>query len=171
MRRSVASGRRFSKTSSTSSKSFARSLHKPRASLRYDTISKPALMAWNKNALCIASRTGLLPRKENDILLTPPLQRAPGQTCLISRTASINQPRSCLCSSMPVATVKIFGSKMISEDPYRHLRKNLVSALTYPNFILFGCCLALFIKRHYDDRGTVAHCERCVFLKDLFAFF
>jgi hypothetical protein len=33
-------------------------------------------MAWYRNAECIASRTGLLPRNENDTLLTPPLTNA-----------------------------------------------------------------------------------------------
>ena len=37
----------------------------------------------------MASRTTLLPRKEKDRLLTPPLLRAPGQVALISRVASM----------------------------------------------------------------------------------
>jgi hypothetical protein len=53
-------------------------------------MSKPALMAWNRNAECMASRTASLPRKENDRLEMPPLVRTPGQRSLISGSASMN---------------------------------------------------------------------------------
>ena len=42
-------------------------------------MSRPALMAWNRNAEWIASRTMSLPRNENDRLLMPPLILTPGQ--------------------------------------------------------------------------------------------
>ena len=45
-------------------------------------MSMPALMAWYRNAECIASRTTSLPRNENDRLLTPPLIFTPGQRSL-----------------------------------------------------------------------------------------
>ena len=45
-------------------------------------MSMPARMAWYRNAECIASRTTLLPRKENEMLLTPPLTFAPGRVGL-----------------------------------------------------------------------------------------
>ena len=44
----------------------------------------PALIAWNRKTAWIASRMGLLPRNENDTLLTPPLTRACGKACLMS---------------------------------------------------------------------------------------
>ena len=42
-----------------------------------------------RNAACIASRTVLLPRNENEMLLMPPLMRAPGRFSLIQRVASM----------------------------------------------------------------------------------
>ena len=55
-----------------------------------------------------------MPRNENDRLLTPPLMRAPGQRCLMMRVASMKFFANSLCSSMPVATARMFGSKMMS---------------------------------------------------------
>ena len=51
-------------------------------------MSMPARIAWYRNTACIASRSGLLPRNENDMLLTPPDTFAPGSVRLISRVAS-----------------------------------------------------------------------------------
>ena len=39
-------------------------------------------MAWNRKTAWIASRTGLLPRNENETLEMPPLTLAPGRFCL-----------------------------------------------------------------------------------------
>ena len=50
-------------------------------------MSKPALMAWYKNMVCIASRTGSLPRKLKLTLDTPPLTLAPGRLALIQAVA------------------------------------------------------------------------------------
>ena len=52
-------------------------------------MSRPALIAWYRNAECIASRTISLPRNENDRLLTPPLTFTPGQVALMIRVASM----------------------------------------------------------------------------------
>ena len=46
-------------------------------------------MAWNRNTAWIASRTGLLPRKENETFEMPPETSAPGRLFLIQRTASM----------------------------------------------------------------------------------
>ena len=46
-------------------------------------------IAWYRNTECIASRTGSLPRNENDTLLTPPLTSACGSVALICRVASM----------------------------------------------------------------------------------
>ena len=62
----------------------------------------------------MASLTRLFPRKENDKFETPPLVKAPGQILLISLTASMKFTPYELCSSIPVATVKILASKIIS---------------------------------------------------------
>ena len=50
-------------------------------------MSIPAFTAWYKNALCIASRTTLFPRKLKLMLLTPPLTFAYGRCSLIHRVA------------------------------------------------------------------------------------
>ncbi len=62
----------------------------------------------------MASRTTLLPRKEKEMLLTPPLTFTPGRAALIRRVASMKATAYSLCSSMPVATVRMFGSRMMS---------------------------------------------------------
>jgi hypothetical protein len=46
-------------------------------------MSMPARMAWKRKTAWIASRTGLLPRKLNDTLETPPDTNAPGRFSLI----------------------------------------------------------------------------------------
>ena len=51
-------------------------------------MSMPARMAWYRNAECMASRTALLPRKENEMLLTPPETLARGSEALMRRVAS-----------------------------------------------------------------------------------
>ncbi len=62
----------------------------------------------------MASRTTLLPRKAKERLLTPPLILQPGRVALMRRTASIKLMAYSLCSSMPVPTVRMLGSKMMS---------------------------------------------------------
>ena len=52
-------------------------------------MSMPALMAWYRNTVWIASRTGSLPRKEKLTFDTPPLTFAPGRLALIQRVASM----------------------------------------------------------------------------------
>ncbi len=46
-------------------------------------------MAWYRNTVWMASRTGSLPRKLNDTFDTPPDTLAPGRFCLIQRVASM----------------------------------------------------------------------------------
>src|SRR5690606_41576987 len=77
-------------------------------------ISIPLLMAWYRKAACMASLTGLFPLKEKLTLLTPPLTLAPGKFSLIHLVALKKSIALFLCSSIPVATGKILGSKMIS---------------------------------------------------------
>ena len=74
----------------------------------------PWLIAWYKNAECIASLTALFPLKEKETLLTPPLTLAKGKLVLIHFVALKKSTAFFLCSSIPVATGKIFGSKIIS---------------------------------------------------------
>ena len=88
--RSVASSLRFIKTSSTCSRrSFGISSYTSTIPAFTMPISRPALIAWYKNAECIASLTRSFPRKEKLILDTPPDTLAPGRFCLIQRVALI----------------------------------------------------------------------------------
>ena len=77
-------------------------------------MSRPAAIAWYRNAECIARRTVSLPRNEKLRFDTPPEIFAPGQCRLISRVASMNAFAYSLCSSIPVATARMFGSMMTS---------------------------------------------------------
>ncbi len=52
-------------------------------------MSRPAWIAWYRNTVWIASRTGSLPRKLKLTLLTPPETFAPGRLALIQRVASM----------------------------------------------------------------------------------
>ncbi len=71
--RSVASSRRFSTTSSTRSRSSgAMSSYTPIMPALTIPMVMPALMAWYRNTVWIASRAGSLPRKLNETLETPP---------------------------------------------------------------------------------------------------
>ena len=69
----------------------------------------------------MASLIILFPRKENETLDTPPLIDAPGKFSFIHFVARKKSTELLLCSSIPVATGKIFGSKIISvgENPTR----------------------------------------------------
>jgi len=71
-------------------------------------------MAWYKNTACIASRTLSLPLNENETFERPPLTFTCGRVSFIRFVASIKSSPYLLCSSMPVATAKILGSKIIS---------------------------------------------------------
>ena len=78
-------------------------------------MSRPAARAWYRNAEWIAWRTGSFPRNEKDRLETPPETFTPGQRRLISRVPSMNALAKSLCSSIPVAIARMFGSKMMSD--------------------------------------------------------
>ncbi len=52
-------------------------------------MSMPAWIAWYRNTVWMASRTGSLPRKLKLTLDTPPETLAPGRCCLIQRVASM----------------------------------------------------------------------------------
>ena len=52
-------------------------------------MSMPAAIAWYRNTAWIASRTGSLPRNENETLDTPPLTWTAGSSSLIRRVASM----------------------------------------------------------------------------------
>ena len=77
-------------------------------------MSMPARMAWSRNAECIASRTALLPRNEKDRFDTPPETWQCGSSARMRFVASMKAIAYSLCSSIPVATAKMFGSKMMS---------------------------------------------------------
>ena len=87
-------------------------------------MSIPARIAWYRKTECIASRSGLLPRNENETLETPPLTSACGSDFLMPSTASMKSSAYRACSSIPVATAKMLGSKMMSSggNPTRSTR-------------------------------------------------
>ena len=91
------------------------------------------------------------------MLLTPPLTLTPGSAALIWRVASMNATAYWLCSSMPVATVRMAGSKMMSVG--RHaglLGEQAIGARGDGQLALGGVGLALFVEGHDDDAGAVA---------------
>ena len=53
-------------------------------------MSSPASIAWYRKTECIASRTGLFPRKENETFETPPETFTCGRFALIRRIDSRN---------------------------------------------------------------------------------
>ena len=52
-------------------------------------MSMPAAMAWYRKTAWMASRTGLLPRNENDTFEMPPEMCTPGRFSLIQAHASM----------------------------------------------------------------------------------
>ena len=62
----------------------------------------------------MASRTLLFPRKEKETLLTPPLTCAWGKFSRIQAAVLKKSTALFLCSSIPVATGKMLGSKIMS---------------------------------------------------------
>ncbi len=85
---SPAPGFLLSTTSSTFSRNTgSSSSYTPNCPALTMPMVRPALTAWYKNTVWIASRTASLPRKENDTLETPPDVRACGRWALIQATA------------------------------------------------------------------------------------
>ena len=86
----------------------------------------------------------------------PPLVFAPGQRSLISGGASMKLGES-LCSSIPVAIARTFGSKMMSSGAKpTSLDEQAVGALADRDLALDRVRLALLVERHHDDAGAVA---------------
>ncbi len=88
-RRSVASGRRFEQHVLDQLVQLGLDLLVDLEHAGVDDAHVHAGARWrgSRNAECIASRTGLLPRKLNETLDTPPLTLACGRFCLIQRVA------------------------------------------------------------------------------------
>ena len=120
-------------------------------------MSMPALMAWNRNAECIASRTMSLPRNENDRLLTPPLIFTPGQRRL-------DDPRRLdVVDRVVVVLLEAGGDRedvRVEDDVGRIeaglLGEQLVGALADLDLALDRVGLAGLVERHDDDAGAVA---------------
>ena len=77
-------------------------------------MSSPLLIAWYKKDECIISLTRLFPLNANERLLIPPLVNEPLHKVFIFFIASRKLIPYFLCSSIPVATVRIFESKIMS---------------------------------------------------------
>ena len=56
---------------------------------------------------------------------------------------------------MPVATVRILGSKMMSSGGNPILEQDAVGALADADAVFEGCGLALLVERHDDRRRAV----------------
>ena len=81
IRQSVASSRRLRMTSSVLfRRSSSNSEYIANCPALTIPMSIPALTAWYKKTACRASLTALLPRKEKETLLTPPLTKACGNS-------------------------------------------------------------------------------------------
>ena len=125
-------------------------------------MSRPARIAWKRNAECIASRTTSLPRNAKLRFEIPPLVFAPGQRSLMSGSASRNAFAKPRCSSIPVATARTFGSKIRSSGakPAFSVRSLYARSLIV-DLALDGVGLALLVERHDDDaRAVAAHATR-----------
>ncbi len=105
----------------------------------------------------MASRTTSLPRNENDRLLTPPLILTPGHVALMMRAASMKFFANSLCSSMPVAIARMFGSKMMSvgSNPTCSGQQR-IGTLADRHLARDGLGLPLLVKRHHDHAGAIA---------------
>ena len=73
----------------------------------------------------------LFPLNENDTLLTPPLTDIPGRFLRKIFVDSKNDVALILCSSIPVAMGKIFGSKIISFGLKFNSSTNILYALVH----------------------------------------
>ncbi len=75
---------------------------------------------------------------------------------MMRRVASMKFFANSLCSSMPVAMARMFGSKMMSVGSKpAGLGQQLVRALADRHLARDGFGLALLVERHDDDRGAV----------------
>ena len=94
----------------------------------------------------------------------PPLVRAPGQRSLISGSASMNAFANSLCSSIPVATARTFGSKTMSSGakPASSIEQP-VRALADLDLALDGVGLALARRRpsRRPRRRSGGSCRAC----------
>mmetsp|Transcript_13078 Transcript_13078/g.35493 ORF Transcript_13078/g.35493 Transcript_13078/m.35493 type:complete len:225 (-) Transcript_13078:43-717(-) len=105
----------FNITSSISARAFgSMSVYRGRAPGFTMDMFRPFGTAWYKKTECMASRSELRPRNENDRLLRPPLNETHGHVRLISATALMKSTAYELCSGRPVAIVSTLQSKMMS---------------------------------------------------------
>ena len=87
----------------------------------------------------------------------PPLVFAPGQRSLRSGSASMYAFAKPLCSSMPVATARMFVSKMMSSGGEADdIDEQPIGALADRDLALDGLGLALLVEGHHHDARAVA---------------
>ena len=120
-------------------------------------MSRPAAIAWYRNAEWIARRTGSLPRKQNDRFDTPP------DTC-DARAAPLDLARRLDERLREVVVLLHAGGDREDvgiEDDVRRVVAGLldeqpVRALADLDLALDRAGLALLVERHHDDGGAVA---------------
>ena len=108
-------------------------------------------------AACIASRTGLLPRKEKDTLERPPLVRQPAT--FFDFLDGIDEVHSIVI--MLLHTSGDSEDIEVEDDILRiHadlFGQNLKGALGDADFFVFRRGLSFLVKGHDDNGGSVAH--------------
>ncbi len=87
----------------------------------------------------------------------PPDTLTPGQRSLISPAASMNAFANAACSSMPVPTARMLGSKMMSSGAIaRVLDQERVRSLADLHLPLDRLRLPLLVERHHQRGGAEA---------------
>ena len=101
----------------------------------------------------------------------PPETSAPGQRSFKRGKASMNDFAKAACSSIPVATARMFGSRTMSsgENP-ASLDEQVVRASEDLDLALRGLGLALLVEGHDDDGRAVAPHRRGLLEERLLAF-
>ena len=120
-------------------------------------MSRPAWIAWYRNAACIASRTTSLPRNEKEMLLTPPV-------ILHAGAGLLDLPRRLDEVDRVVVVLLDAGGDgedvRVEDDVFRReadlLGQQLEGPLADADLVGDFDGLALFVERHHDDGGAVA---------------
>ncbi len=129
-------------------------------------------MAWYRNTVWMASRTGSLPRKLNDTLDTPPLHLGARQV-LLDPARGVDE--------IDRVVVVLFNAGGHGEDVgveddvfgrEAHLiHQDAVGALANFDLAREGVGLALFVKGHHHGGGAVALDQLGLVLEGFHAFF
>ncbi len=120
---------------------------------------RPARIAYSRNTEWIASRTGLLPRNENDTLDTPPERQRIGQF-VADVGAGVDEVHGVVVVFFDAGG---HGEDVrVEDDVFRReadfVDQNVVGAFADLFLARFGVGLAGFVERHHHHRGAIAAC-------------